>query len=81
MLEQHHLKPALLQHLVGRNPVDAGGLHGDGLDPAPGKPVRQAVQVVREGLEGLDRVGVAVWADGCQLRDRFASGMALDPSA
>ncbi len=59
-VDQHDLEPALLQDLVSRNPVDPGAFHHDRFDPALGEPVRQAVQVLGEGLERPHRPLVAV---------------------
>ena len=50
-VHQHHLKPTLFQHPEQWYPVHAGGLHDHGLHAALGQPVRQTIQVRREGGE------------------------------
>ena len=62
-VDQHHLEPALLEDLVGRDPVDAGGLHDDRLDPALLEPVGEPVQIAGEGAEGAHRLRVTVRTD------------------
>ena len=49
-VHQHHLEAPFFQHPEQRYPVHAGGLHNHGLHTTLGQPVRQAVQVGREGL-------------------------------
>ena len=50
-VHQHHLEAPFFQHPEQRYPVHAGGLHDHGVHVALGQPVRQTVQVRREGLE------------------------------
>jgi hypothetical protein len=54
-IDEQDLQAAGLQDLVDRDPVDARGLHGDGLDAAIDQPAGQSVQPVGEGL-GLDTI-------------------------
>jgi hypothetical protein len=61
---QHDLEPALLEDLVGRDPVDPGRLHGDGLDPARLEPVGEPVQLAGDGAEGPHRLRVTLRIDG-----------------
>ena len=46
-VDQHHLKAALLEDLVERDPVDPGRFHRHGLDPALRKPVGQLIKLGR----------------------------------
>ena len=62
-VDQHHSEPALFQDLENRDPIDAGALHGDCLDPALLEPVSQPVQVGGEGAEAAHRFRIAVRAD------------------
>jgi hypothetical protein len=66
-VDQHHLEPALLEYLIGGDPVDAGGFHGDRSYPARLEPVGQTVQVAREGAEGADRFWIASLSDCCHV--------------
>ncbi len=76
-----------LQDLVEGDPVHARGLHGDRGDPASGEPVREGAQVLREGPEAPDGLGVPVEghahvelggpevdARGVRLQDRHGDG-------
>ena len=63
-VDQHDLEPALLEDLVGRDPVDPGRLQGDGFDPALLEPVGEPVQFVGDGAEGSHRLRITLWADG-----------------
>jgi hypothetical protein len=63
-VDQHDLEPALLEDLVGRDPVDSGRLHGDGLDPAALEPVGEPVQLAGDGAEGPHRLRVTLRTDG-----------------
>lgn len=62
-VDEHDLEAALLEDFEGGEPIDARGLHRDGPHPAALEPVREAVQVAREGAEGAHRLGVAVRRD------------------
>src|SRR5580692_6279403 len=46
-----HTKPSALQNLVEGDPVNASGLHRNGLDPAPLQPIRQSMQIGRKTAE------------------------------
>ncbi len=63
-IHELHVETAGLQHLEQRNPVNAGGFHGDSRDPTARQPVRQADEIVRKGPERLHRVRVAVRRNG-----------------
>src|SRR3990172_8555907 len=58
------LEAPLLEDLVERDPVDAGGLHGDRLDSAGGEPVGELMQVGGEGAEASHGLRIAVGGDG-----------------
>jgi hypothetical protein len=62
-IDQHHLETALLKDLVGRNPVDAGGLHGDRPHSAALEPIGQALQITGAGAEGAHRLAVPIRRD------------------
>ena len=53
-------KPPRLQDLVQGDPVDPGGLHGHGGDAALGEPVGEGLQVLGEGPEAPDGLGIPV---------------------
>ena len=55
-VHQHHLEAPFFQHPEQRYPVHAGGLHDHRLHTALRKPVRQTVQVRREGLKLTHRL-------------------------
>ena len=50
-VDEEHLDAALFEDLVEGNPVDARGLHGDGVDATRLEPVGQRDELVREALE------------------------------
>nr|WP_205769917.1 hypothetical protein [Microvirga sp. KLBC 81] len=74
----HHHEAALGEELGERNPVDPGRLQGHRGDPALLKPVGEAVQVAREGVEGAHRLGIAArrlpHASGRRCRRRPHAG-------
>ncbi len=51
-VHQENLEPPGFEQVVQRNPVHAGGLHGDGIDAVLLQPVGQGVQVGGAGAEG-----------------------------
>ena len=67
-VDQHDCETALLQHLVGRDPVDPGALHRHRPNVALLEPVGHAVQVGGEGAEAAHRFGVAARADGGHMQ-------------
>ncbi len=80
-VDQHDCETALLQHLVGRDPVDPGALHRYGLHAAALEPIGHAVQVGGEGAEAAHRLGVAVRADGGHVQrsaDVDGGGVGVD---
>jgi hypothetical protein len=53
-----------LEDLEERNPIDAGGLHGDGSDVTLEQPVTQSEEILGEGGEGTNGMGMGVWGNG-----------------
>ena len=56
-VDEQHLDPPRLEDVVDRDPVDAGGFHGDAGDATRDEPVGEALEVRGEGPEGLDGEG------------------------
>src|SRR5262249_2910111 len=69
-IRQANVEAACFEDLEKRDPVVAGGLHGDGLDAAVSEPVGEAVEVGGEGQEAADRLGVAVGWDSNHVEGR-----------
>jgi hypothetical protein len=67
-VHQVHLKAARVQDLVQRNPIDAGGLHGDGRDPTVLEPVGEAMEIGGEAVKSSHRCGVAIGPHGDVVR-------------
>ena len=63
-VDEQDLQPAGFEDVVDRDPVDAGGFHGDGGDPTGDQPIREAVEVGGEGPEELDRGRVPIGGNG-----------------
>ena len=63
-IDQQDLKAASLEDVVDRDPVDAGGFHGDAGHATGHEPIGEAVEVRGEGPEGPHRRGVPVGWDG-----------------
>ena len=63
-IDQADLKAGGVEDLEERNPIDAGGFHGDGSDATGFEPVTQLEQRIGEGLKGTDGLGIGVWRDG-----------------
>jgi hypothetical protein len=53
-VDQENLKTALVEDFVDRDPIDAGGLHGHGVDAAGLEPISQVMQGTGIGLEAPD---------------------------
>jgi hypothetical protein len=77
-VHEQHLDTPFLKNLVQGNPIDAGGLHGDGVDAASLEPIGQTNQILREALElpyGLivsvignsDPVTLGSYVDSCGI--------------
>jgi hypothetical protein len=47
-IDQNDLEPALFENLIGRDPIDPGGLHRHTGNATRLEPVRQIVQVLRK---------------------------------
>ena len=62
-VHEHDRKAPSLENLVERNPVHAGGFHGHG-GHACHQPVRQAMEIRREGLKGTHGRRIPVGGDG-----------------
>jgi hypothetical protein len=56
-----------LQDLKDRDPVDPGRFHGDRLYAAASEPIRQSLEITREGPERSHRFFVAIRANGCHV--------------
>lgn len=63
-VNQKNFESGGFEDLKERNPIDAGGLHGDGLNATSFEPVTQLKQIVGESGKGSNRVGVGVARDG-----------------
>lgn len=63
-IDQADLKPVGFQDLKKRDPVNAGGLHGDGAHPASLEPIANPQQVVRESGEGANGIFVGIDGNG-----------------
>ena len=59
-IDQTDFQPGGFEDLEEGNPIDAGGLHGDGFDATFEQPIAQGVEVVGESGEGADGSGVGV---------------------
>jgi hypothetical protein len=53
-VDQFDLQTPLNQDFVDRDPIDAGGLHRHGFNPAGLEPIGQDMQISGEGQEGPD---------------------------
>jgi hypothetical protein len=62
-VDQEGAKAALFQQFKQGDPVDAGGLHRDGLDAAASQPVGEGLEVGGEGPKPADRLGIPVGGD------------------
>ena len=60
-VDEEDLKAALLEDLKDGDPVDAGGLHGHGVDATGQEPIGQSMQGTGIGLEGPDGLGTTVF--------------------
>src|ERR1700755_944945 len=63
-VDQIDLESPSFQDLVDRNPVHAGRLHRDRMNPALLQPVGQGMQIASECGETADGVGISISADG-----------------
>ena len=80
-LHQLDLESLRLQELEEGDPVDAGGLHGDGLDAAGLQPRGDRLEVGGIAAELADRLGVAVGRDADHVHigmDVDAGGVGVD---
>jgi hypothetical protein len=82
-IDEADLEVAFFEDLEEGDPVDAGGLHGDGGHAAGGEPVRQRVEVGGEGFEfsNVLALGIGAGWDGDEVRvgaDVDAGGVGAD---
>jgi hypothetical protein len=62
-VHQNDLKPALPENLLGRDPIDPGGLHRDTGHATRFEPVCQLVQILCERAKRTYRRVSAPWVD------------------
>jgi hypothetical protein len=82
-VDEFDVEAAFFEDLEEGDPVDAGGLHGDGGHAAGGEPVGQGVEVGGEGFELSDVLALGIGAgwDRDEVRvgaDVDAGGMGED---
>src|ERR1039458_7939641 len=63
-VDQIDLESPCFQNLIDRNPVHAGRLHRDRMNPALLQPVGQGMQIASECGETANGVGISISADG-----------------
>src|SRR5579864_5811473 len=63
-IDQKDLEASLLEEFIEGDPVDAGGLHGDGIDTTGSEPIGERLEIGGEGVEAADRRGIAVGRNG-----------------
>ena len=71
---EHHIDTSGLEDLVERDPVHTGGFHGRTGHAAHRQPVRQAMEIGREGPERTHGCRVPAGGDG----DVVGVGAAID---
>ena len=62
-VDEADLNACSFQDVVSRDPVGAGGFHGDGGDAVFEKPVAEVMEVLGEGVEAAHRLVVEVYGD------------------
>ena len=67
-VDEIHVQTARVEDLVEWDPVDAGGLHGDGRDPTLLEPIRQAMEIRGKAVKPSHRLGIALGSDGDVVR-------------
>jgi len=60
-VDEEDLKTAFIEDFKDGDPVDAGGLHGHGVDATGQEPIGQSMQGTGIGLEGPDGLGTTVF--------------------
>ena len=73
-VDEQDFQAAGFEDVVDRDPVDAGGFHGDAGDVTGDEPVGEAVEVGGEGPERLDGGGIPIRRDSHVV----LSGAAVD---
>ena len=63
----NHREAARLQQLEQRDPVHAGGFHGDGIDLARREPIGQGIEVSREAGKLVHRLVVSIRGHGHEV--------------
>ena len=79
-VDQEHLQALGLSQFKQGNPVDPGGLHGDGGDATGEEPVGEGVEGGGAGAETADGLGVAARGHGnpvLRLANVDASGVGV----
>ena len=69
-VDEQDREPARLEDVVDRDPIDAGGFHGDTGDATGDEPVGQPLEVGGEGPERLHRGRVPIGRDGHEMVGR-----------
>ena len=73
-VDEQDLQASGFEDVVDRDPVDAGGFHGDAGDATRDEPVGEALEVRGKGPEGLHGGGVPIRGNG----DEVLGGTAVD---
>ena len=80
-VDQADVQSVGFQDLGDRDPVDAGGFHGDRGDAAGDQPAGEGVEVLGEAEEASDRVGITIGGNGHEEllgADVDAGGVGVD---
>ena len=82
-VDQLDVEAAFFEDLEERDPINAGGLHGDGGDTTLGEPVGEGVEVSGEGIEfsHVAAVGIRAWRHSDEVRvgsDVHAGGLGVE---
>lgn len=63
-VDQTDLHTGRIEDLEERNPIDAGGFHGDGPDATGFEPIAQLQECIGKGIKGADGFGISVGWNG-----------------
>ena len=69
-VDEQDREPTRLEDVVDRDPIDAGGFHGDTGDATGDEPVGQPLEVGGKGWERLHRGRVPIGRDGHEMFGR-----------